>query len=86
LAGYDYEFNSRTCCRAKVQDFLNYIKSIHRKNELILSYKTSIVNGDLLKVYVCIDGPLPAMQYLCRQLPTIVEYYLHSISGRKSFN
>lgn len=81
VAGYDLSFSVKADMRTKVQEFLRYVQSIYKSNELEFHYKTSKLNDNkIIEVYIKIDGPLPAMQHTQRMFPEIFEYYTHVVT------
>lgn len=68
--------------RSKTQNFLRYLQSIYKRNELEFHYKTSRASKEkVIEIYITIDGPLPAMQHTQRMLPELFEYYTHFATG-----
>ena len=69
MAGYDFSFEIPARYRDDARSWLHYFQRYAAMFDLDVSYGTRELSRGRVEAYVTVDGRLPAMQYLYRQLP-----------------
>src|ERR1039458_9392266 len=80
MAGYDFSFVVAPALHLEATLWLRFAQRLSRVRNLDLRYRCIKRTLRQAEFYVKVDGPLPEMQRLQRQLP---EYYLPYVLGRK---
>ena len=79
MAGYDFTFSVASTLHPEATLWLRFAQRLSRIRGLELHYRCAKRTLRHAEFYVRVDGPLPEMQRLQRQLP---EYYLPYVLGR----
>lgn len=79
MAGYDFSFEIPARYREDARNWLRYFQHYATTLNLKVSYRTRQVSRGRAEAYVTVDGPLPAMQHLNRQLPQAAIHFVRAV-------
>jgi hypothetical protein len=82
MAGYDFSFQVPERLRKEASNWLRFVQRLSKTRELDLMYRSAKSLPPTAEFHVRIDGPLPEMQRLQRQLPEFALPYVLSRNGK----
>lgn len=83
MAGYDFDFRVPVREREAASNWLNLSRRLAKRRQLAVKSRSREVYDQKQRIYVTVDGSLPAMQLLQRELPHHVFGDVFGSPGRR---